>query len=101
VITHGVAPSLHLEYKRCRIKQYFKEERALRTETTFNDTYDFGIGYLQMLGQHINGCLLEPEQVAHDCGLAAAQLADLCSGQGTDTYRFPASGCLLPECRNG
>jgi hypothetical protein len=84
VITHGVAPSLHLEYKRCRIKQYFKEERALRTETTFNDTYDFGIGrglsnfrYLQTLGQHINGRLLETEQVAHDCGLAAAQLADL------------------------
>src|SRR5262245_9298669 len=73
VITHGVAPSLHLEYKHCRIKQYFKEERALRTETTFNDTYDFGIGRglrnfpaLQTLGQHINGRLLETEQVAHD-----------------------------------
>jgi hypothetical protein len=44
VVTHGVAPSLHLEYKRCRIKPYFKEERALRTETTFTDTYDFGVG---------------------------------------------------------
>lgn len=44
VITKGVNPSLHIAYKHCRIKQYFKEERALRTETTFNDTYDFGIG---------------------------------------------------------
>lgn len=84
VVTHGVAPSLHLEYKRCRIKQYFKEERALRTETTFNDTYDFGVGrglsnfdYLRTLGQHINRRLLDTERVAHDCGLAPAHLADL------------------------
>lgn len=84
VVTHGVAPSLHLEYKRCRIKQYFKEERALRTETTFNDTYDFGVGrglsnfgYLRTLGQHINTRLLDTEQAAHDCGLAAAHLTDL------------------------
>ncbi|MGH7753279.1 MAG: hypothetical protein ACREN5_10720, partial [Gemmatimonadales bacterium] len=84
IVTQGVIPSLHLEYKRCHIKQYFKEERALRTETTFNDTYDFGVGrglrnfgYLRTLGQHINTRLLETEQVAHDCGLAPAQLADL------------------------
>ncbi|MGH9374529.1 MAG: hypothetical protein ACRD15_23685 [Vicinamibacterales bacterium] len=44
VITEGVNPSLHIAYKRCHIKQYLKEERALRTETTFNDTDDFGIG---------------------------------------------------------
>ena len=84
VVTSGVIPSLHLEYKRCHIKQYFKEGRALRTETTFNDTHDFGVGrglrnfgYLRTLGQHINTRLLETEQVAHDCGLAATQLADL------------------------
>jgi hypothetical protein len=34
VVTHGVIPSLHVEYQRCHIKQYFKEGRALRTETT-------------------------------------------------------------------
>ena len=84
VVTHGVASSVHVEYKRCHIKQYFKEERALRTETTFNDTYDFGVGRglsnfrdLRTLGQHINTRLLETEQTAHDCGLAQAQLADL------------------------
>jgi hypothetical protein len=84
VITKGVNPSLHLAYKHCRIKQYFKEERALRTETTFNDTYDFGIGrrlsnlcYLRTLGDHINRRVLETEALAHDCGLAPAQLADL------------------------
>jgi len=84
VITEGVNPSLHIAYKRCHIKQYFKEERALRTETTFNDTYDFGIGrrlsnlsYLRTLGDHINRRVLETECLAHDCGLAPAHLADL------------------------
>ena len=84
VITHGVIPSLHIEYKRCHIKQYFKEGRALRTETTFNDTYDVGVqrglsnfAYLRTLGQRINGRLLELERVAHDCGLSDAQLATL------------------------
>jgi hypothetical protein len=67
-----------------RKSQYFKEERALRTETTVNDTYDLGVGrglrnfgYLRTLGQRINGRVLEAERVAHDCGLAAAQLAEL------------------------
>jgi hypothetical protein len=84
VITTGVNPSLHIAYKRCHIKQYFKEERALRTETTFNDTYDFGVGrrlsnlsYLRTLGDHINRRVLDTEALAHDCGLAPAQLADL------------------------
>lgn len=56
----------------------------MRTETTFNDAYDFGIGrrlsnlsYLRTLGDHINRRVLETERLVHDCGLAAAQLADL------------------------
>jgi hypothetical protein len=92
VITKGVNPSLHIAYKHCRIKQYFKEERALRTETTFNDTYDFGIGrrlsnlsYLRTLGDHINRRVLETESLAHDCGLAPAQLADLVQPTQTPT----------------
>ena len=44
VITEGVTPSLHVDYKHATIKQYHKEGRALRTETTINDTRDFGIG---------------------------------------------------------
>ena len=92
VITKGVNPSLHIAYKHCRIKQYFKEERALRTETTFNDTYDFKIGrrlsnlsYLRTLGDHINRRVLETERLAHDCGLAASQLADLVQPTQTAT----------------
>jgi hypothetical protein len=41
-----VVPSLHVDYKNSRIKQYHKEGRALRTETTINNTRDFGIGKL-------------------------------------------------------
>src|ERR1700716_1332539 len=43
VITEGVVPSLHVDYKNSKIKQYHKEGRALRTETTINDTRDLGL----------------------------------------------------------
>jgi len=105
VITHGVVPSLHIEYKRCHIKQYFKEGRALRTETTFNDTYDVGVGrglsnfaYLRTLGQHINSRLLESERTAHDCGLAPAHLAELVLPSQTPDGQ-PAPGLKLGQPR--
>ena len=44
MITHGVTSSPHGDYKHVRIKQYFKEDRARRTETTTNNTRDFEIG---------------------------------------------------------
>ena len=44
VITDGVTPSLHVDYKHATIKQYHKENRALRTETTINNTWDFRSG---------------------------------------------------------
>jgi hypothetical protein len=84
VITAGVIPSLHVRYKRCHIKQYFKEGRALRTETTINDASDFGLKRglqhfetLRRLGQRTNLRLLELEQVAHDCGLSERDPAEV------------------------
>src|SRR6476659_3935001 len=44
VLTEGVDPTLCCYCKSSRIKQYFKEGRALRTETVICDTQDFGIG---------------------------------------------------------
>ena len=44
VLTRGVDPTLCCNYKSSRLKQYFKEGRALRTETVICDTRDFGIG---------------------------------------------------------
>jgi hypothetical protein len=38
ILTQGVTPSLHGYYKSARIKQYPKEERALRIETAINNT---------------------------------------------------------------
>jgi hypothetical protein len=73
VITKGVTPSLHVDYKHTRIKQYHKEGRALRTETTINDTTDFGIGKrltnlpaLREIGTHANRRLLRVQSLSHD-----------------------------------
>src|SRR3984957_12313839 len=44
VLTEGVIPSLHVDYKNTKIKQYHKEGRALRTETTINNAKDFNVG---------------------------------------------------------
>ena len=44
VITKDVDPQISCYYKSSRIKQYFKEHRALRTETVVCNTRDFGIG---------------------------------------------------------
>src|SRR5205814_10426856 len=44
VLTNGVTPSLHVDYKTSRLKQYHKEGRALRTETTINNPRDFSCG---------------------------------------------------------
>ena len=73
VITDGVTPSLHVDYKNTTIKQYHKEGRALRTETTINDTRDFGIGKrltnlpaLREIGFHANRRLLGVQRLGHD-----------------------------------
>ena len=44
VLTKGVDPQLVCYYRSSRLKCYFKEHRALRTETVICDTKDFGIG---------------------------------------------------------
>lgn len=73
VITEGVVPSLHIDYKHSRCKQYFKEGRALRTETTVNDARDFGIGkrlqnlpILREVGFKANRRLLGVQRLSHD-----------------------------------
>ena len=44
IFNQGVEPAIQVHYRASKVKQYFKEGRALRTETTVNDTRDFGIG---------------------------------------------------------
>jgi hypothetical protein len=77
VITHGVIPSLPIDDKGTRIKQYHKAGQALRTETTLNNTYDFYIGKnlrnlpeLRRIGFQANRRLLQVQRISHDCILA-------------------------------
>ena len=78
VIQVGVQPSLHITYKHSGVKQYFKENRALRTETTINDPHDFDVAkdlsnwmYLRKLAAAINRRLLDTERLSQDCLLSA------------------------------
>ena len=77
VVTQEVTPSLNVYYKNTRIKQYHKENRALRTETTINNSYDFAVGKrltnllkLRAIGFAANRKLLEVERLSHDCILS-------------------------------
>ena len=100
VITDGVIPSLHVDYKHSRIKQYHKEGRALRTETVINDTYDFDVGRrlknlddLKQIGFAANRRLLGVQTLSHDCTIGAEKLADLhrpahIDGQRASALRF-------------
>jgi hypothetical protein len=100
VILDGVQPSLHVEYKHSHIKQYFKEQRALRTETTINNPKDFYVAkavgnlpFLRDLGQQVNRKLLEAERLSHHCVLTQDALDRLQqptveAGQRVSALRF-------------
>jgi len=82
VITEGVTPSLYVDDKHTRIKQYHKEGRALRTETTINDAHDFKIARrlshlsaLRKVGFHANRRLLDVQRISHDCAIGEAAFA--------------------------
>jgi hypothetical protein len=73
VLTEGVTPSLHIDYKHTKIKQYHKEGRALRTETTINDPGDFEIRKrlthlpaLREIGFSANRRLLGVQRLSHN-----------------------------------
>ena len=100
VITQGVAPSLHIDYKNTRIKQYHKQGRALRTETTINNTRDFRIGRrlhnlsaLRAIGFQANRRLLDVQKISHDPAIGEDAFRELTGpmevcGQRTSGLRF-------------
>lgn len=76
VVTKGVIPSIHFDFKSARIKQYYKEGRALRVETTINNSRDFGIGkrlhnlpQMREFGFSANRRLLNVQTISHDCAV--------------------------------
>jgi hypothetical protein len=84
VITDGVTPSLHIDYKNSKIKQYHKLGKALRTETTINNTADFGVAKglshlpeLKEIGFTASRRLLDVQRISHDPADGAAALAAL------------------------
>jgi len=104
VLTDGVIPSLHVDYKNSRIKQYIKRvpdvvEVGARTETTINNTRDFYIGKrlcnlpaLRQVGFQANRRLLEVERLSHDCAVGEEALQQLngpveVNGQRTSALR--------------
>ena len=109
VITAGVVPTLHVDYKSSRIKQYHKEGRALRTETTVNNARDFALGKrlcnlpaLREVGLQANRRLLRVETTSHACllsedALQATQRPAVLGEQRASALRFtdPALQALL------
>ncbi len=88
VVTRGVDPTLCCYDKSSRLKPYFKEGRALRTETVISDTQDFGIGRrvcaqnwyaLRAVGESANRCL--------------------CDAQAADAQPAPAVATFCPVTR--
>ena len=102
VITAGVTPSLHIDYKHTTVKQYHKEGRALRTETTINDTHDFGLSKrltnlaaLRQIGFTANRRLLGVQRISHDPIRGAQAFTDLTAPIITD------AGTRIPGLRFG
>ena len=102
VITRGVAPVIQSHYKHSKVKQYFKDGRALRTETTVNDPYDFGVGRMLTgenwralidIGEQTNQRLLDAQLAACQCApdpvaLQAIVLPSEHDGQRAPGLRF-------------
>jgi hypothetical protein len=103
IVTEGVIPSLHVYYKNTHLKQYHKtcgRGAGLRTETTINNTYDFGVGRLlgnlpkmRRIGFGVNRRMLELEKVSHDSRVGAhvferLQTPAQIEGQRASALRF-------------
>jgi hypothetical protein len=97
VITTGVTPSIHVDYKHSRVKQYFKLSHAIRTETTINDAADFGVGRrlhnlaaLARIGYHANRRLLDVERISCDPLTGTDAYTKVCQPVVVDGQRIPA-----------
>jgi hypothetical protein len=100
VFTQGTQVKLDLGYKRCRVKQYLKEGRALRIETVVNHPRDLGVlSRLEHLGELItkaravNRRLLTIQRAGQGCAIETALFARISQpyaweGQRTGALRF-------------
>ena len=93
---------MHVDYKNTKIKQYHKEGRALRTETTINDPREFGLSKrltslpaLRQIGFTANRRLLGVQRLNHNPIRGAQAFTDLTTPIVTDT------GARIPGLRFG
>ncbi|MDP9334413.1 MAG: hypothetical protein M3Q30_14085, partial [Actinomycetota bacterium] len=79
------------------MKQYHKEGVALRTETTINNTRDFGIGKrlhnlpaLREVGFNANRRLLDVQRISHDPAIGEAAFNHIAQPVVVEHQRAPA-----------
>lgn len=96
VFVAGVEPTLHVDFKHSHVKQYFKGQRALRTETTINDPGDVlstkqlhNLPYLRSVGDAVNQRVLNAETLSHDCLLTESTFERLQRPTHRDGHRCP------------
>ena len=107
IFNRGVEAAIQIHFRASKVKQYFKEGRALRTETTINDTRDFGVGRLLTdenwnalidIGHQINQRLLDHQLDACACAPDATLLERVVLPSSTDDG-LPAPGLRFGEPR--
>jgi hypothetical protein len=107
VINRGTEAAIQVHYRASKVKQYFKEGRALRTETTINDTRDFAVGRivndanwtaLTQIGHQINQRLLDHQLDACACAPDATTLERVVLPSRTDDG-LPAPGLRFGDPR--
>ena len=104
IVTHGVTPAISAHYKTSRIKQYFKEQKALRTETVVNNTRDLKTGRklenldkLKSAAFAMNERLINFEKISQDCMQGYQVMSEL--SQPTQKNNQRASGLKFADVR--
>jgi hypothetical protein len=97
VVTRGVDVTINAGYRHSRVKQYFKEGRALRIETVINDPTDLGVlrrlphlDRLQTKARDVNRRVLDHEHVGQGCVLASPAFERIARPSVVDGRRAPA-----------
>ncbi len=104
VVRKGVIPSLRIDYKSNGIKQYFKEGRALRTELTVHNPYDFGVGRklenlsaLRKHGFQTNRRVLHVQKTSQDFAMSETMFREVTGPQRVGNQRASALKFGDPE----
>jgi hypothetical protein len=97
VVTTGVDVTINALYKHSRVKQYFKDGRAMRIETVINNPTDLGVlrrlphlDELQAKARDVNRRLLDHERVGQGCVLASPAFERIARPSCVDGRRAPA-----------